>query len=1025
METHNLNLSDQATAFGVTDAPHGTAVVNKLRNPCRTTTTIILGAWNVRTTNDSAELVRPERATAIICRELEKACIDICALSEVRRPGTGNIIERSHTIFWSGGETKKAGVGFAINNKLVADMANPIPINDRLMTLRIQLNSGAHLTLISVYGPTMQRTQEEKEIFYDQLGDCLDNAKNDSIIILGDLNARVGKDWSSWPSVIGKHGVGNMNSNGLMLLEFCTRYQLTVMGTMFQLKNSLKSTWQHLRSKHWHQLDHVIANKDARQYIAVTKANILADCFTDHRLLVCKCKFTLKRRKKGVKPPKKLDTRMTRERKDKLEQFLDEKLAECSEEWDDFKALLQEAAEHTFDKKKKASNDWFDEQDEEIQQLLRDKKLNRAALRDRIRTLKNNWFQQKAEQAEQFAQEKNHREFYATLNEVYGPRSSSSHAVRSKDGVLLTSSDEIKDRWVEHFSELLNQPSEVDMSILDEIPQQPIDETLDEPITEAELDQALKNTKLGKSPGPDGVLPEVLIYGGGRLKAFLFSILTLFWNSEVIPSDMTDPNITKLFKKGDKSQCGNYRGISLLSVVGKVLADIFLQRLKRIAERQYPQSQSGYREGRSTIDGIFTLRQLMEKAREQRRNMYIAFVDFTKAFDTVNRELLYKILGKFGCPPKFIRMIKKLYSNVHARLIVDGELTEPFEYNSGVKQGCKLAPTLYGIYAAALLWLAYKTFGHQHTIKVRFRYDGNLFDLRRLKSKSKIFMKYIREAQYADDIAIFSDSSTGMQLLLSAYNDMAKKMGLSINITKTETICIGPLVDFYIDGEKLKNVKRFKYLGSFVTDDCSMKEELTSRIQAVSCAYGRLRSRVFDSHELTPSTKIKVYNQCLMPLLLYGCETWTLYHHQIRQLRTVQQRHLRRILKIKWDDYVSNEEVLTRSVVEDIEITLVRNRLRWLGHVTRMPNERPVKALLYGELEEGTRRTGRPMLRFKDTCKSALKCGDTLEDWQTSVLDRPAWRASIRRTCHNVNQKRINAYEKRKENRRKKAAQKK
>ena len=108
----------------------------------------------------------------------------------------------------------------------------------------------------------------------------------------------------------------------------------------------------------------------------------------------------------------------------------------------------------------------------------------------------------------------------------------------------------------------------------------------------------------------------------------------------------------------------------------------------------------------------------MEKSREQRRNMYIAFVDFKKAFDTVNRDLLYKLLGRFGCPPKFIRMIKKLYSNVHARLIVGGELTDPFEYNSGVKQGCKLAPTLYGIYAAVLLRLAYKTIGHQHSASV-------------------------------------------------------------------------------------------------------------------------------------------------------------------------------------------------------------------------------------------------------------------------------------------------------------------
>ena len=110
----------------------------------------------------------------------------------------------------------------------------------------------------------------------------------------------------------------------------------------------------------------------------------------------------------------------------------------------------------------------------------------------------------------------------------------------------------------------------------------------------------------------------------------------------------------------------------------------------------------------------------------------------------------------------------------------------------------------------------------------------------------------------------------------------------------------GPEVDFFVDGKLLKNVNRFKYLGSFVTSDCSMKVEITTRIQAVSSAYGRLRKRVFDSHDLTTPTKIKVYAHCLMPLLTYGCETWTLYRHNIAQLRTVQQRHLRRILKIRW-----------------------------------------------------------------------------------------------------------------------------
>ena len=374
------------------------------------------------------------------------------------------------------------------------------------------------------------------------------------------------------------------------------------------------------------------------------------------------------------------------------------------------------------------------------------------------------------------------------------------------------------------------------------------------------------------------MLAEVLVNGGAPLRAFLLTMVGIFWSKENIPTDLIDPNITILYKKGDRSHCGNYRGISLLSVVGKIFADIILQRLKSLAELTYAQSQSGYRSGRSTIDGIFTLRQLMEKSREQRRNMYIAFVDFSKAFDTVNRNLLYRILGRLGCPAKFVKIIKKLYTNVHARLVVDGELTSPFEYNSGVKQGCKLAPTLYGIYAAVLLWLAYKDIKHAHSIKVRFRYDGDLFDLRRLKSKTKVLAVYIREAQYADDVAIFSDTPVGLQILLTAYNDLARKMGLCINTKKTETMCIGPEAEFFIDQTKLKNANRFKYPGSYVTNDCLMKEELTACIQATSCAFGRLRHRVFDSHDLTYLTKVKVYNQCFMPLLMYGSETWTLNH---------------------------------------------------------------------------------------------------------------------------------------------------
>ena len=235
-----------------------------------------LAAWNVRTTNDSVDSCRSERATAIILREHATANIDISALSEVRREGTGNIVERDHTIHWSGGNKKEAGVGFAVSNRLSNVTLDLKPVSERVMVLRLQLKSGEFLKLMSVYGPTIQRSDQEKEHFYESLNAVVNTDKQDRIIVLGDLNARVGSDWELW-HVLGKHGIDKINSNGLMLLEFCTQNHLTVMGSFFQLRAKLKSTWQHPRSKHWHQLDHVIANKSAKLAINVVKANIKAD----------------------------------------------------------------------------------------------------------------------------------------------------------------------------------------------------------------------------------------------------------------------------------------------------------------------------------------------------------------------------------------------------------------------------------------------------------------------------------------------------------------------------------------------------------------------------------------------------------------------------------------------------------------------------------------------------------------------------------------------------------------------------
>ena len=332
---------------------------------------------------------------------------------------------------------------------------------------------------------------------------------------------------------------------------------------------------------------------------------------------------------------------------------------------------------------------------------------------------------------------------------------------------------------------------------------------------------AINKTRLRKGTGPDGILPKILAHGGSALRSFLFAIFNLLWTTKDLPSDWIDANVCTLFKKGDRSLCGNYRGVSLLSVVGKAFADILLQPLQYLTESVYPESLSGYRKNRGTVDGIFTLRQIMEKSREQKQNLHNALIDFTKAFDCVNRELLFAILEKLGCPAKLSRVIKKLNTNVHARLIIDGELSEPIKGNSGVKQGCKLAPTLFGIYAAVLLLLAFKNVCPTYSVNIFFRYDGDIFDLRRLKAKTQVLTSYLREAQYADDVAIFCNDATSLQHLLSTYNGLPQKMGLRINTKKTETMSIGEYPDFHVNGGKLTKVDHFKNLGSYVSNDCT------------------------------------------------------------------------------------------------------------------------------------------------------------------------------------------------------------
>ena len=180
-----------------------------------------------------------------------------------------------------------------------------------------------------------------------------------------------------------------------------------------------------------------------------------------------------------------------------------------------------------------------------------------------------------------------------------------------------------------------------------------------------------------------------------------------------------------------------------------------------------------------------------------------------------------------------------------------------------------------------------------------------------------------------------------------------------------------------IDGEPLKEVLSYEYFGSHISANCSLDDEISHRLGQANGAYGRLRTRVFENHDLTLSTKIMVYHAVVISALLYGSEAWTLYQRQVKLLEQFHMKSLRKLLGVTWRDRVSNLEVLRRTSCVPLESILHRNKLRWVGHVIRsMDNIRLPKQLLYGELSTGARTAGGQLKRYKDSTKKVLKASN-------------------------------------------------
>ena len=167
----------------------------------------------------------------------------------------------------------------------------PHPVSDRIMT------KDRNATIVSAYAPPMMNPEENKETFYSQLKGTLRNIPStDKLLLIGDFNARIGRENDKWPSTLGKYGIGKCNSNGELLLALCTEFDLIVTNTMFKQKDAHKTTWTHPRSRHGHMIDFIITRCRDKMDICSTRTMRGANCGTDHQMLRSRVIFSIRRK---------------------------------------------------------------------------------------------------------------------------------------------------------------------------------------------------------------------------------------------------------------------------------------------------------------------------------------------------------------------------------------------------------------------------------------------------------------------------------------------------------------------------------------------------------------------------------------------------------------------------------------------------------------------------------------------------------------------------------------------------------
>ena len=352
-----------------------------------------------------------------------------------------------------------------------------------------------------------------------------------------------------------------------------------------------------------------------------------------------------------------------------------------------------------------------------VEYKAKDREVKRQIRRD-----KRNWSEGIEKEAEEAASRQNMKTLYSLTKTICNDKPRQSTVVNDRNGNALTSNEDRRKRWKEHFMEILNREEPADPINEDVNDQQDTADIDTGHVSKAEIRRAIKTLENGKAPGEDMITAELLKadleFTTDRVKELIDTI----WSLEKVPLKWKRGLIIKIPKKGNLRECKNWRGVTLLPVASKILGRIIIERICIGIDHRLRKEQAGFRSGRGTTEQIFILRNILEQVNEWQATLYINFVDFEKAFDSVHRNGLWTIMSQYGIPQKIINIVKAMYDGFECAVVEEEATSEWFELTTGVKQGCTMSGFLFLL---VIDWVM------RHTVKeegtgLRWKFNQNL-----------------------------------------------------------------------------------------------------------------------------------------------------------------------------------------------------------------------------------------------------------------------------------------------------------